>query len=111
MPQALADYHGDDVWPDVVVHLDGYDAVATAILQRVCLPDVFVAGDTAYQWWPELNAWQAFDAAAELGEAMTDPLTRVMASALGSPRNRGRRSRRGGRDVVLDRGHTANPRC
>src|SRR3954467_12638997 len=72
--QTLMDYHGDDAWADVIERFDGYDATATAILEPVCAVPVFVVDGTGYQWCPELHLWQAFDAAAEIGEAATDPL-------------------------------------
>jgi hypothetical protein len=47
----------------------------------VCAVPVFVVDGTGYQWCPELHLWQAFDAAAEIGEAATDPLAMLIATA------------------------------
>ena len=90
--QTLADYHGHDMWADVIERFDGYDAIATAALEPVCSVPVFVVDGTGYQWCPELDLWQAFDAAAEIGEAGTDPLV-MMIARYGSTSGR-RRTRR-----------------
>ncbi len=88
----MAVYDGDDMWADVIERFDGYDATATAILEPVCAVPVFVVDGTGYQWCPELDLWQAFDAAAEIGEAATDPLTLMIARyGSGSRRRRTRR--------------------
>ncbi len=86
--QTLADYHGHDMWADVIERFDGYDAIATATLEPVCPVPVFVVDGTGYQWCPELDLWQAFDAVAEIGSAATDPLARMFATALGRRRTR-----------------------
>ncbi len=93
--QALAGYRGDNVPRGVIERLDGYDQPATAILELVCEGPVFVADGTAYQWSSELNVWQAFDAAPGLGDALTDPLVILAATARGgrSFRNRGNKRR------------------
>lgn len=93
--QALAAYGGDDIWADVITRLDSYDAAATACLGPVCANPVFVVvTGTAYQWCPELDLWQAVDARADIGEALTDPLRMSIASLLG--RLRGLRGRSAG---------------
>lgn len=90
--QALAGYRGDNVPKGVIERLDGYDGPATSILELVFQGPVFVADGTAYQWSPELNVWQAFDAAPELGDALTDPLVILAATARGG-RKRGNKKR------------------
>jgi hypothetical protein len=88
--RALAAYQGNDIWADVITPLKDYDAAATALLQPVCAVPVFVVNTTGYQWCSELGVWQAFDAAREIGESITDPLVMGIASALGRrPRRRG----------------------
>ncbi len=90
--RALADYRGEDAWADVIERLDSYDATASAILAPVCSVPVFVVGGTGYQWCAELDVWQAFDAAAEIGAAATDPLVMMIARlGSGSARRRPRR--------------------
>jgi hypothetical protein len=86
--QALAEYHGDNVPKALIERLDGYDRPATAILELAFGGPVFVADGTAYQWSPELKVWQAFDAAPELGDALTDPLVFLAATARGGRRTR-----------------------
>ncbi len=91
--QALAAYDGDDIWADVITRLDNYDAAATAYLGTACANPVFaVVTGTAYQWCPELGLWQAVDARADIGEALSDSLRMSIASVLG--RLRGRRGRK-----------------
>jgi hypothetical protein len=71
---ALADYDGDNLWRDVIMRLPGYDEASTALLAPIAAGTVFVAAGIGYQWRPELGTWQTFDPAAEIGQAMNDPL-------------------------------------
>ncbi len=72
--QVLADYRGDNLWDDVIVRLPGYDKASSALLQPIAASPVFVAAGIGYQRRPELGTWQTFDPAAEIGQAMSDPL-------------------------------------